>query len=753
MSDRDRIKPDQPGPAEDRGQDGAVPTGGALAQLLERFGPAGVQRIVQRRLRARGDQAGNGSPEGVQKAAERGIAGTASTLPHADAIQKSFGKHDVSGIRAHSDGAATAAADAMGAEAFATGDRVAFARAPDLHTAAHEAAHVVQQRGGVQLKGGVGEEGDAHERHADAVADRVVRGESSEALLDQLAGGGSRPASAPNRSGALQRKIKKPGGGGHFTQLAELEHFDWFKTLKQEQRQKLEHEIGSESGKDWELDELLHELGVETGGGGGSTAAKDGGKGAGHDASMDASSAASAHQGGKGPVASPSPASASGAHAGKDKPAESAPATASGDGEQLADLVVAPSQAHEPAAASSSSTLPAAPASAVPASAPASDGAPKNGAGAGKDSAKDGGKDGGKDGAGGQDAAVQLAERQKKILVDLEQLDERLGKLEKLVGGVASAKPSSAPAARPAAASGAAGPLAEWRAKVTGPATQRAFDDFVRALKEKGQPDERIAQALAAKEKKKGTLEAAFQDDVQRAAAASKAAEAAEERKPKGPVLEELLAIESAFQKSIEELAQAESIPGVKGSITRLKGDLDFLAKLLDGRVKLEDAHVIGLRANLGGVMAEWNVAKREPGLVGIGQKLDGGALGDVDLDVLAGEGKVWVEVKNENPASVESNWDDRVKAGAGASSSGAGAGAGEDVVKYRGHKNQITRLIEAAAAGAKPKNEKMPKVRAEAIKVVFTQGLPKSARVMQDLQEMSKLAESHGLKLIVEET
>jgi hypothetical protein len=61
---------------------------------------------------------------------------------------------------------------------------VAFAGAPNLHTAAHEAAHVIQQRAGVQLKGGVGEVGDPYERHADAVADAVVQGKSSEALLD-----------------------------------------------------------------------------------------------------------------------------------------------------------------------------------------------------------------------------------------------------------------------------------------------------------------------------------------------------------------------------------------------------------------------------------------------------------------------------------------------------------------------------------------------------------------------------------------
>ena len=38
----------------------------------------------------------------------------------------------------------------------------------------------------MHLKNGLGEVGDAHERHADAVADRVVRGESAEGLLDPL---------------------------------------------------------------------------------------------------------------------------------------------------------------------------------------------------------------------------------------------------------------------------------------------------------------------------------------------------------------------------------------------------------------------------------------------------------------------------------------------------------------------------------------------------------------------------------------
>ncbi|MCB9735991.1 MAG: DUF4157 domain-containing protein [Deltaproteobacteria bacterium] len=132
----------------------------------------------------------------VHEAAARGVAGSGGALPHAAAIQASFGRHGVGDINAHVGGAASSAAREMGASAYATGEDVAFASSPDLHTAAHEAAHVVQQRAGVQLSGGIGRTGDAYERHADAVADRVVQGESAEDLLDGHTGGG----------GAVQRR-------------------------------------------------------------------------------------------------------------------------------------------------------------------------------------------------------------------------------------------------------------------------------------------------------------------------------------------------------------------------------------------------------------------------------------------------------------------------------------------------------------------------------------------------------------------
>lgn len=156
---------------------------------------SGRAAYVQRK---RAERAANGGAPGgadIHAAAQRGIAGPVVELPHRDRIQASFGRHDVSGIAAHVGGAARTAADSMGANAYATGSHVSFAEHPDLHTAAHEAAHVVQQRGGVQLSGGVGKAGDAYEQHADAVADKVVAGESAEALLDEHAGDGVARAS------------------------------------------------------------------------------------------------------------------------------------------------------------------------------------------------------------------------------------------------------------------------------------------------------------------------------------------------------------------------------------------------------------------------------------------------------------------------------------------------------------------------------------------------------------------------------
>lgn len=149
---------------------------------------------------------GGESTDQVHQAAEAGLSGGGGAMPFADRIQESFGSFDVSGIRAHTGGAAQKANEKMGSMAYATGNNVAFRGAPDLFTAAHEAAHVIQQQAGVQLRGGVGEAGDRYEQHADAVASRVVQGRSAEDLLTQFTGGG---ASVQRRKGVQPRAIQQ----------------------------------------------------------------------------------------------------------------------------------------------------------------------------------------------------------------------------------------------------------------------------------------------------------------------------------------------------------------------------------------------------------------------------------------------------------------------------------------------------------------------------------------------------------------
>jgi hypothetical protein len=68
-----------------------------------------------------------------------GIAGGDGPLPHLDIAQQIFG---------HTGSTAETAGQALGAEAGATGHQIASASPPNLHIAAHEATHVVQQHVG-----------------------------------------------------------------------------------------------------------------------------------------------------------------------------------------------------------------------------------------------------------------------------------------------------------------------------------------------------------------------------------------------------------------------------------------------------------------------------------------------------------------------------------------------------------------------------------------------------------------------------
>src|SRR5262249_9609194 len=145
-----------------------------------------------------------------------------------EAVQRSFGRFSLEGVQAHIGGTAIDAARAIGAVAYATNGDVVFRERPDLRTAAHEAAHVVQQRAGVSLRDGVGEANYRHEGHAAPVRSNVVGNRSRKFL----------PAQYPPRTAArkavprIDPPIAAPApstaiGIRAFIELVEAEEARW----------------------------------------------------------------------------------------------------------------------------------------------------------------------------------------------------------------------------------------------------------------------------------------------------------------------------------------------------------------------------------------------------------------------------------------------------------------------------------------------------------------------------------------------
>jgi Domain of unknown function (DUF4157) len=114
-------------------------------------------------------------------------------FPHREVIERSFG-HAVP-AHAHIGPRAAEASRAQGAEAFAERGEVAFAsRSPELHTAAHEAAHVLQE-----TVGAAGAPKDL-EAHAEQAAALVTAGRSAAHLFGGPAAAAElrrRPTGAP----------------------------------------------------------------------------------------------------------------------------------------------------------------------------------------------------------------------------------------------------------------------------------------------------------------------------------------------------------------------------------------------------------------------------------------------------------------------------------------------------------------------------------------------------------------------------
>lgn len=116
-------------------------------------------------------------PRRVHDIAASGLTGQPVPLPFIDEIAGAFGAPSLGSVEAYVGGAAARANEQLGSSAFTVGGKIAFARPPDLWTAAHEAAHVIQQRAGAGPASQIGQRGDPQERQADEAADRASRGE------------------------------------------------------------------------------------------------------------------------------------------------------------------------------------------------------------------------------------------------------------------------------------------------------------------------------------------------------------------------------------------------------------------------------------------------------------------------------------------------------------------------------------------------------------------------------------------------
>ena len=163
----------------------------SYSQQINKLSPGPIQ--------AKGDTKG-----GIHDTAREGLTGNGQKLPFLEQIQPLFGGHDLSGVKAFIGEQAKTSNEEIGSDAYTSGESIAFKSSPDLRTVAHEAAHVIQQRKGVSLTGGVGQKGDPYEKHADQIAEMVVQGKSVEDALEQY-GGEEQQQETPENE-AIQQK-------------------------------------------------------------------------------------------------------------------------------------------------------------------------------------------------------------------------------------------------------------------------------------------------------------------------------------------------------------------------------------------------------------------------------------------------------------------------------------------------------------------------------------------------------------------
>lgn len=124
---------------------GALMSGGNVGMAQLQGGGGGPVALSRRGVAGASD---------ATAVARSGIEGPGGDIPHKAQMEQSFGR-PFDGVRAHTGPAASAACDALGAHAFASGSDVAFADAnPAPSLVAHELTHTLEQGGDVRRKRG-----------------------------------------------------------------------------------------------------------------------------------------------------------------------------------------------------------------------------------------------------------------------------------------------------------------------------------------------------------------------------------------------------------------------------------------------------------------------------------------------------------------------------------------------------------------------------------------------------------------------
>ena len=267
-----------------------------------------------------------------------------------------------------------------------------------------------------------------------------------------------------------------------------------------------------------------------------------------------------------------------------------------------------------------------------------------------------------------------------------------------------STKASSSSAIIPAAPSGMSDNLVDIRSTLDDHRAVEAFDNMFGKMRGDSANMERAVEGI----RKKGTdLEESMLSKWEKA-----------NRTAFGAAVKQIPDALSRGQKLRDEVQVfVDANPQIKGTnewFDRIDGELDKLNNLQRGTRETTPERIEGTLNNFNGVAAEFRYAQKQLGVISVGQKMTLDRIPrKVDVDIVADNGKTWIDNKNVKPFSLESStWKGEIKDGA----------------EKGGLKRQAERLLRSAQQN--PVDGVAPKVVIE-----FPQGV--SREVAEELQKM----------------